>query len=165
MSVSTTTHQLLCHFMVEKVFNEGELDLLDLLMAPDAVNHELESFGPSAARGPEAVRQFIRVFRSAFPDLRVTVIDQLGDGDRVATRWKMEGTQKNRLMGIEATHRSICIEGIRIDRIANGRIAETWNRWDTFDLLRQLGAAPSLVRQPVEVPAVYQVPAAASVAA
>jgi steroid delta-isomerase-like uncharacterized protein len=160
MSASTTTHQLLCHFMVEKVFNEGELDLLDLLMAPDAVNHELESFGPSVARGPEATRQFIRVFRSAFPDLRVTVLDQIGDGDRVATQWRMEGTQKNRLMGIEATYRAMCIEGIRIDRIANGRIAETWNRWDTFELLRQLGAVPPLERQPA-----VEAPAAASIAA
>jgi steroid delta-isomerase-like uncharacterized protein len=148
MPINATTHQLLCHFMVEKVFNEGELELLDLLMSPDAINHELEIFGPSAARGPEAVRQFIRVFRSAFPDLQVTVIDQLGDGDRVATRWKMEGTQTNRLMGIEATNRSMSVEGIRIDRIANGRIVETWNRWDTLEMLRQLGAAPPLERRP-----------------
>jgi len=149
MSINTTSHQLLCHFMVEKVFNDGELELLDLLMAPDAINHELEIFGPSAARGPEAVRQFIRVFRSAFPDLRVTVIDQVGDDDRVATRWRMEGTQKHRLMGIEASQRSIRVEGIRIDRIVNGRIAETWNRWDSLDMLRQLGAAPALDRRPV----------------
>jgi steroid delta-isomerase-like uncharacterized protein len=148
MPTNATSHQLLCHFMVEKVFNEGELELLDLLMAPDAINHELEIFGPSAARGPEAVRQFIRVFRSAFPDLRVSVIDQIGDGDRVVTRWKMEGTQKNRLMGIEASNRSISIEGIRIDRIANGRIVETWNRWDTLEMLRQLGAVPPLERRP-----------------
>jgi steroid delta-isomerase-like uncharacterized protein len=156
MPINTTSHQLLCHFMVEKVFNEGELELLDLLMAPDAINHDLEIFGPSAARGPESVRQFVRVFRSAFPDLRVTVIDQLGDGDRVATRWRMEGTQTNRLMGIEASHRRINIEGVRIDRIANGRIAETWNRWDTYDMLRQLGAAPPLERQPAMAPAAAQ---------
>lgn len=163
MPINTTSHQLLCHFMIEKVFNEGELDLLDLLMAPDAVNHDLEIFGPSAARGPEAVRQFVRVFRSAFPDLRITVVDQLGDGDRVATRWKMEGTQKNRLMGIEASNRSISVEGIRIDRIANGRIAETWNRWDTLEMLRQLGATPPLERHP-EVAAAVASPAAQAMA-
>ncbi|HKH48839.1 MAG TPA: ester cyclase [Thermoanaerobaculia bacterium] len=148
MSTSATSHQLICHFMVEKVFNEGELDLLDLLIAPDAINHELEIFGPSAVRGPEAVRQFLRVFRSAFPDLRVTVIDQMGDGERVVTRWKMEGTQKNRLMGIEASHRFISVEGIRIDRIVGGQIAETWNRWDALGMLRQLGAMPQLERRP-----------------
>lgn len=158
----TMSHKLLCHFVVEKVFNEGELAFLDLLMAPDAVSHELDIFGPSAARGPEAVRQFIRVYRSAFPDLRVTVLDQIAEGDRVVTRWRMEGTQKNRLMGIEATHRFMSVEGIRIDRIANGRIAETWNTWDTFDMLRQLGATPPLERRPV-VAAV--VPAFAGIAA
>lgn len=148
MTASTISHQLLCHFMVEKVFNQGELELLDLLMAPDAIQHDLEIFGPTAVRGPEVVRQFVQVFRSAFPDLRITVIDQLGDGDRVATRWRMEGTQTNRLMGIEASHRSISVEGVRIDRIANGRIAETWNHWDTYEMLRQLGAAPPLERRP-----------------
>ena len=150
--IPTMSHKLLCHFVVENVFNEGELALLDLMMAPDAVNHELEIFGPSAARGPEAVRQFIRVYRSAFPDLRVTVLDQISEGDRVVTRWQMEGTQKNRLMGIAATHRFMRVEGIRIDRIANGRIAETWNKWDTFDMLRQLGATPPLERRPVVAP-------------
>lgn len=166
MSINATSQQLLCHFMVEKVFNQGELDLLDLLMAPDAINHELELFGPAAARGPEAVRQFIRVFRSAFPDLRVTVIDQVGDGDRVATRWKMEGTQSNRLMGIEASHRFVSIEGIRIDRIVDGRITETWNRWDTLGMLRQLGALPALDRQPaVAAAATPSILSAVSVAA
>lgn len=159
MSINITSHKLLCHFMVEKIFNEGQLDLLDLLMAPDAVSHELELFGPSATRGPEVVRQFIRVFRSAFPDLRVTVLDQVGDGDRVTTRWRMEGTQKNRLMGIEASQRFMSIEGIRIDRIANGRIAETWNQWDTLDFLRQLGAVPALERRPAVSPALATIAA------
>lgn len=162
MPTNTTSHQLLCRFMVERVFNEGDLDLLGLLMAPDAVSHQLEIFGPSATRGPEAVRQFMQIFRSAFPDLRVTVMDQISQGNRVVTRWKMEGTQKNRLMGIQASHRFMSIEGIRIDRIANGRIAETWNQWDTFDMLRQLGATPPLERRPVVAPAA---PAFAIVAA
>jgi steroid delta-isomerase-like uncharacterized protein len=148
MSNSLTSHKLLCHFMVEKIFNEGELELLDLLVAPDAVSHELDLFGLSAMRGPQVVRQFIRLFRNAFPDLRVTVIDQIGDDDRVATRWRMEGTQTNRLMGIEASHRFMSIEGVRVDRIANGRIVETWNHWDTLDFLRQLGAMPSMERRP-----------------
>lgn len=145
---SNATHELLCRFMVEKVFNQGELDLLPLLMAPDAISHELEIFGNSAARGPEPIRQFLRAFRFAFPDLRVTVVDQLGDGDRVVTRWKMEGTQSNRLMGIEASHRFMTTEGIRIDRIANGKIVETWNQWDAIGMLRQIGALPTLQRNP-----------------
>jgi steroid delta-isomerase-like uncharacterized protein len=147
-----TSHELLCHFMVEKVFNEGELGLLDSLMAPDAVTHDLEIFGPSASRGPEAFRQFVQMFRNAFPDLRVRVIDQICSDNRVVTRWKMEGTQSHRLMGIKASQRFVSIEGIRIDRIEKGRIAETWNQWDALGMLRQLGALPSLERKPVSDP-------------
>jgi steroid delta-isomerase-like uncharacterized protein len=129
------------------------------LLAPDAINHELETFEPSGARGPEPVRRYLRAFRFAFPDLQVKVMDQLADGDRVVTRWQMEGTQSNRLMGIEASHRPINVEGIRIDRIADGRIAETWNHWDTMGMLRQLGALPSLERQPAEAAASVSVAA------
>ena len=160
---SQATHQLLCRFLIEKVLNDGELDFLDVLMAPDAVTHELEIFGPSATRGPRMVRQFIGLFRNAFPDLRVTILDQLIDGDRVSTRWRMEGTQMHRLMGIEASHRFMSVEGIRIDRIANGRIAETWSQWDTLGMLRQLGALPALERRPAAPAAVS--PASASLAA
>jgi steroid delta-isomerase-like uncharacterized protein len=152
MPASATTHELLCRFIVEKVFNEGQLDLLPLLLAPDVHTHDLEVFGASAAHGPETVALCLRAFRHAFPDLKVTVLDQISGGDRVATRWRMEGTQENRLMGIEATHRSICIEGIRIDRIADGRIVETWNQWDTVGMLRQLGAMPDLDRRPALAP-------------
>jgi steroid delta-isomerase-like uncharacterized protein len=132
-------HQLLCRSLVEKVFNEGKLDLLEMLLTPDAIDHGLEGFDPGQ-RGPAPVYRFLRAFRFAFPDLRVTVIDQLADGDRVATRWRLEGTHGNRLMGIEASHRFVSIEGIRIDRIDKGRIAETWNQWDVLGMLRQVGA-------------------------
>jgi len=148
MSSSATTHQLLCRSLVEKAFNEGELDLLQLLMAPDAVDHGLTDFDASGERGPAPVQRFLRAFRFAFPDLRVTVMDQLADGDRVATRWRMEGTQSNRLMGIEASRRFMSVEGIRIDRFHDGRIVETWNHWDTMSMLRQLGALPALERHP-----------------
>jgi steroid delta-isomerase-like uncharacterized protein len=138
--------------MVEKVINEGQLDLLPFLLAPGSVNHELEIFGPSAAHGAERVREYVDLFRSAFPDLRVKVIDQISSGDRVVTRWQMEGTQDKRLMGIEASHRHVSIEGIRIDRITDGRIAETWSQWDAIGLLRQLGALPPIERHPAIEP-------------
>jgi predicted ester cyclase len=133
--------------MVEKVFNEGRLELLQQLMTPDAVDHGLEGFDTSGERGPAPVTRFLRAFRFAFPDLRVTVIDQLADGDRVATRWRMEGTQNNRLMSIAPSRRFVRVEGIRIDRIVNGKIAETWNQWDTLGMLRQIGAVQALDRR------------------
>jgi steroid delta-isomerase-like uncharacterized protein len=153
MPSSFATHQLLSRFMIEKVLNDGELDFLDVLMAPDAITHEMEIFSSSAARGPETVRQFVEIFRWAFPDLKMTILDQLADGDRVTTRWRMEGTQSRRLMGIAPSHRPMSVEGIRIDRIADDRIAETWTQWDTIGMLRQLGALPVLERHPAEAPA------------
>jgi hypothetical protein len=139
----TGIHQLLCRSLVENVFNEGKLDLLEMLLTPDAVDHGLEGFDLSGERGPAPVHRFLRAFRYAFPDLRVTVLDQVADGDRVATRWKLEGTQSNRLMGIEASHRFVSVEGIR----------ETWNQWDVIGMLRQIEAL-HIERSPVPKAAV-----------
>ena len=36
--------------------------------------------------------------------------------------------------------------GMTIDRVVDGRIVETWNSWDTFGLLQQLGAIPALAQ-------------------
>jgi steroid delta-isomerase-like uncharacterized protein len=123
----------------------------------------MDIFGPSAARGTELVREYVELFRFAFPDLRVKVIDQISNGDRVVTRWQMEGTQDKRLMGIEASHRHVSVEGIRIDRIADGRIAETWSQWDAIGMLRQLGALPTIERRPTfeQRPAIATLSAAA----
>jgi len=65
------------------------------------------------------------------------------------TRWRMEGTQDGPLMGIAASGRWISVEGIRIDRIEDGKIAESWMQLDTMGLLEQIGALPKLRREPL----------------
>jgi SnoaL-like polyketide cyclase len=93
----------------------------------------------------------LELFRYAFPDMRVAVEDAIADGDRVVTRLRLEGTPKNRLMGIAASGRRVHIQGIRIDRLEAGKIAESWFHWDTLGMLAQIGAAPSLNRRPTPV--------------
>jgi predicted ester cyclase len=98
--------------------------------------------------------QFLNLYLRAFPDLRLTFEDALADRDRVVTRWRLEGTQDGPLMGFAPSGRRVSIEGIRIDRIENGKIAESWMQMDTMSLLEQIGALPKLRREPLhEVPA------------
>jgi|SRR5208283_2551835 len=81
----------------------------------------------------------ISVFLKAFPDRKLTIEDQLAEGDKVATRITMQATHTGNLPGIPATGRAVRIESMHICRLSNGRIAEEWEIFDALGMLRQLG--------------------------
>lgn len=130
--------------IIEEAFNEGRLEVVDELIAATFVNHDPSVTGDLG--GPEGTKQLIEQYRAAYPDLRVTVEDQLAEGDRVATRWTARGTHQGELLGIPATGKETTVTGLTIDRIENGKIIESWNNWDTLGMLQQLGVVPALAQ-------------------
>ncbi len=125
---------------LEEVFKGGNLDLADELFAPDYVLHDPAV--PEEVRGPEGIKQYVSMYRSAYPDTRFTVEDSIAEGDRVAYRWTFRGTHRGELMGIPPTDEQVTITGITIDRISGGKIEEEWNNFDRLGVLQQIGAAP-----------------------
>jgi steroid delta-isomerase-like uncharacterized protein len=79
--------------------------------------------------------------RGAFPDARTTVEDILAEGDRVAFRLTIHGTQTGPFLGAPATGKTVAVPFFGIVRIANGKIAEQWGGLDQADLFRQLGVS------------------------
>lgn len=120
----------------EEVFTRGDLDLVDEIVAADYVCYDPAL--PEPTRGREGLKQAVRGFREAFPDLTFTVEQQIAEGSTVVTRWTARGTHLGELFGIEATGRQMIIAGIDIERIVDGEIVEDWAYWDTLGLLRQL---------------------------
>ena len=125
----------------EEIWSEGRLDLVDELFAPEYVGHPS---GPEeTVRGPEGVKEYIGRLREGFPDLIVTVDDQVAEDTKVATRWTARGTHDGELMGLDPTGRTATVTGITVQRFgAGGQITEAWTHWDTLGMLRQLGVAP-----------------------
>jgi predicted ester cyclase len=76
----------------------------------------------------------------AYPDLHITVEDQIAEGDKLVVRNTVTGTHLGEYMGIAPTGRSVSYDEIFILRFAGGRIAETWGVVDVLAQLRQLGA-------------------------
>ena len=120
---------------------EGNLGVIDELVASDYVVHDPAQ---PESHGPEGVREFVRTYLAAFPDGRITVDDQLAEGDLVATRWTGRGTQNGELMGIPPTGKQVTVSGITISRLKDGKIVEEWSNWDTLGMLRQLGVVPEM---------------------
>ena len=125
----------------EEVWNEGKLVVVDELTDPNYVGHD-----PVAGdiRGREALKQFISLYRNAFPDIRMTIEDQVAEGDSVVTRWSASGTHKGELMGIAPTGKQGRVTGITIERYSGGKTVEDWTNWDALGLLQQLGVVPAL---------------------
>jgi steroid delta-isomerase-like uncharacterized protein len=121
-----------------EVWELGDIDRLDELLAPDYVNHTLAA--PDFPSGPEGIKEVVSMFRSGIPDLRVVIEDMIAEGDRVATRYALEGTHGGELFGAAPTGRYLSIKSMTVERLSGGKIVEHWRVTDELDMMRQLGA-------------------------
>jgi steroid delta-isomerase-like uncharacterized protein len=138
--MSTLSNLLLCRDFAERMINDRDLAAAPFFIAEGSVHHELGEAPPEDRRGPRAMARFLATYLDAFPDLRIVFADAVAGGDRVVTRWRFEGTHDGPLAGLAPSGKRVSVEGIRIDRIEGGKIAESWMQWDTLGLLEQLGA-------------------------
>jgi steroid delta-isomerase-like uncharacterized protein len=138
----TETNKALSRRFLEEVFNNGKLNVLDEIIAKDHVTTGPGTL-PGLPTGPEGQKQLVTVYRNAFPDVHFTVDEQIAEGDKVVTRWTGHGTHQGELLGIPATGKSSTVTGIAVDRIANGKIAESWGIFDQFGMMQQLGVIPT----------------------
>ncbi|HYI84131.1 MAG TPA: ester cyclase [Acetobacteraceae bacterium] len=123
--------------LIEEVYNKGDLDAVAEVASPDLVIHSASG----EIRGHAGAREYVAALRAGFPNLAITVEDQVAEGDMVATRWVARGTHRGAFQGVPATGRDVVMTGTDIDRIAGGKVAECWAQVDVLGLMRQLGAA------------------------
>ena len=126
---------------LDEVFGGGDLELVDELFAPDYVLHDPAV--PQEVSGHEGIKQYVSMYRGAYPDTHFTVEDQVAEGDLVVTRWTGQGTHRGELMGVPPTEEQVTVTGIEFDRVVGGKIEETWVNYDALGMMRQLGVVPS----------------------
>ncbi len=121
--------------------NAGNLGVIDTLIAPDFVDRDVE---PGMDPGIEGTRQFFTMMREAFPDVRFTPTLVMADGDLVAMRLTVTGTNTGSMMGMPPTGASVSVPTIDILRIRDGQMVEHWGVADELSLLRQLDVIPAM---------------------
>ena len=94
---------------------------------------------PGVALGVEGAKQAIGIYRTAFPDLKVTVEDIIAEGDKVSCRFTITGTHKGGLMGIAPTGKQVRLAGMEVHRIVDGKAVEHWESFDQLGMMHQLG--------------------------
>lgn len=125
--MSTDENKALARRIVNEMWNTGNLDVIDDVYAPSEDGHE-------------GVRMFVTAFRAAFPDLHISIEDQIAEGDRVATRYTSRGTHQGAIMGIAPTGEQMTMAGIETHRFVDGKVVDLWNSFDPMSMLQRLGA-------------------------
>jgi predicted ester cyclase len=120
---------------LEQVCSRGDMGLASRCYAEDFADH----VGRLEYRGLEGVEQSTAIYRALLEDLAFDVVDQVAEGDRVASRFVLRGANRGR---------RVQLWGITISRFHEGRIVEDWSAFDSLELLRQLGVRRALLAAP-----------------
>ncbi len=119
----------------EDVWNNGDVSLIDDYFADDVT-----IIVPGAKfRGKDGFKQFMGIYREAFPDLHVTQNGYYQDGNSAALEWTFEGTHNGPLMGIDPTGKKMSLDGVTTSRYDNGKVVEQRFYWDRVEQFTKLG--------------------------
>jgi steroid delta-isomerase-like uncharacterized protein len=130
--------------VLDEAFNQGNLTIVDELVAPNGISHH-SSWGTPANR--MGLKQLMAMLRMAFPDLSRTVEDEITQDNKVAAHWKIRGTQTGIFLGNPPTSKPIVVEGLIYVCIENEQIIESWLMIDQMSVLQQLGLVPPPLRR------------------
>jgi len=124
----------------QEIYNSNNLDNLLEVVSEDLLTPKIMAGIPSGIEGAKAAHRIMLV---GFPDYQVVIEDLFAEGDKVAARITMSGTNAGAFMGIPATGKFISFTGMYIARIEDGKIVEHWGEEDGVSLLSQLGVLPN----------------------
>jgi steroid delta-isomerase-like uncharacterized protein len=125
----------------DELWNEGAYDIVDELVSADYVGHLPTP--PSAPSGRDGLLWLIKTYRAAFPDIHVTITDQVSEGDKVFTAINLQGTHQAQFMHLPATHKKVNVNAMVITRFEDGKNVEGWAELDRFGMMQQLGVIPA----------------------
>jgi predicted ester cyclase len=128
--------------IVRKVFtdilSQGKFELAPEIYAKDFVNH-----GATKDIGLAEAQASDRGWRAAFPDLEMTIEQEIAEGDTVTVLWRGRGTNTGTGNGLNATGKKADGRGISIFRVVDGKIKEEWTEYSGVLILQQLGLMPA----------------------
>jgi predicted ester cyclase len=119
-----------------EIFNQGKLQVIDELFAPEFTERWPQ---PGMAPTRDGFKQFVTSLRTAFPDLRYTIDDSFETGDRYVARVTASGTMRGEFAGMPATNKHATWNEIHIARVVNQQIVEHWGLIQELPMLVQLG--------------------------
>ena len=133
--MSTEENKAIVRRVIDEMVNNGDLGVADEVLSSDYIYH----FVTHDIQGPEGLKEFISMMRTAFPDLHVTIEDLIAEGDTVAARFIMRGTFKGELMGMAPTGKQLAFPEAVFIRFEGGKEVEATAYGNMLSFNEQLG--------------------------
>jgi steroid delta-isomerase-like uncharacterized protein len=130
--MTITANRATARSYFEEVLNHGNMSAAEAIVPPEIQFH----YPLGELSGAGAVKGYIAAFRNAFPDVHFTVVDVVAEGDRVAARWTLAGSQTGEFRGKAPTGRRVSVPGITVFHVVNGKIHEMWIAFDPARLIK-----------------------------
>ena len=127
--------------LFEECFNHGDLERLPALIAE-------EYQGPNGQKGPGAFASTITQIRASLSGAHYQVEEMVGEGNRVAVRWRLTGKQDGPFRGYPASHNAIATAGMAIFTLEKGKVVSASLLTDQLGFLQQIGVLPREIKAP-----------------
>ena len=120
--MSDTQNKNIVRKFVEDIFNARKTELAKDFVTPDIVYHGMGE----EVSGLENFKQWVAEDLSAFPDMKITILDEFGEGDKIAIRWSLKATHEKDFADFPATHKKFETQGVDILHFEGDKIKEAW---------------------------------------
>ncbi len=141
--MSTESNKAIAAQVLERAFNQGDLSVIDQLVAKDGIDHQ----EPQGTDIRAHLKEVVTRMRTGIPDLHFEMHEILAEGDLVSFRATMTGTHTGPFdtgMGrvLPPTGNKVSVPHMYILRFVDGKNTDLWHVWDTASMMRQLGGMP-----------------------
>jgi len=126
----------IAHRFIQELFTEGKVDEAKNFVTPDVVYHGLED-----VRGLEDFKKWIIEEHKSFPDMQITIVEDIAEGSNVAVRWTLKATHEGDFAGLPASHKKLEAHGADIFHFENNKIKEACTIFDALAPALKLGIA------------------------
>jgi steroid delta-isomerase-like uncharacterized protein len=121
--MSTTQYKTIARRFVEEIFNQRKTEAAKNFVTPDIVYHGMAE----EVKGLEEFKKWVDEDLSAFPDMKVTVVDEFGEENKLAIRWTLTATHEKDFADLPATHKKFQTQGVEIIHFEGDKIKEAWS--------------------------------------
>jgi steroid delta-isomerase-like uncharacterized protein len=130
--MSNTQYKATSRRFIEEIFNARKLEAAKNFVTPDIIYHGIAE----EVRGLEDFKKWVGEDLSAFSDMRITILDEIEEQNKVAIRWTLKATHEKDFAGTAASHKKIEIEGTEILHFEKDKIKEGWTMFNMAELAK-----------------------------
>jgi steroid delta-isomerase-like uncharacterized protein len=130
--MADTQHKAITRRFVEEIFNARNIEAAKNFVTPDIIYHGIAE----EVRGLEDFKKWVGEDLSAFSDMRITILDEIEEQNKVAARWNLKTTHDKDFAGMAASHKKIDIEGTEILHFEKDKIKEAWTIFNMPELAK-----------------------------